>query len=263
MASLIIVMPSVLPNLKILTTTRHDAYLTQTRLTTWLSQQVPQKRTLFVTTTPRAPLSIISRPTQAPGAGGVLVHVEWTSSTPLDLHRADGGLAITKYLFFMGSSFAGTIVALGPPLPKALPPLRDVIRELHVGDKVFGFTPPAAAEGTFRTYLTVQAWAVSKLLPVIHVHASEHNPPVYEGDVNKVMVHEWKEVVELKGTRANLYHEKPEIVPALLEQGVVQPNKQRIIEGKTLRERAQSALNTLRSRAQSAEKLVWRVADNE
>ncbi|KAK3365311.1 chaperonin 10-like protein [Lasiosphaeria ovina] len=384
---------------------------------------VPETHPAVVTTAPRAPLSIISCPTQAPGAGEVLVRVEWTSSTPLDLHRADGGLAITKYPFFMGSSFAGAVVALGPPPPTALPPLRDAIRELHVGDKVFGFTPPAAAEGTFRTYLTVQVWAVSKLLPqskltlqeavtvptnlvtvfevattdfglqlpwpipegweppqaaapiliwgaassvglyavqvfrrwgyrnilavasgkhhdslralgakacfdyrqpdvldkilahvsrlessgpkvpfvldciasteetlrplakiaergtkvaillpVIYVHASEHNPPVYEGDVNKVLVDEWKEGVELRGTRANLYHEKsdffrdhlqPEIVPTLLEQGVVQPNKQRIIEGKTLLERAQNALNTLRSRAQSAEKLVWRVADNE
>jgi hypothetical protein len=58
-------------------------------------------------------------------------------------------------------------------------------------------------------------------------------------------------------------HLQPEIIPALLEQGVVQPNKQRVVEGKTMLERAQKALDLLREQAVSGEKLVWRVADGE
>ena len=49
----------------------------------------------------------------------------------------------------------------------------------------------------------------------------------------------------------------------MLEQGVVQPNKQRVVEGKTLLERAQKALDLLKDQAVSGEKLVWRVADGE
>lgn len=41
----------------------------------------------------------------------------------------------------------------------------------------------------------------------------------------------------------------------------MKPNKQRVIEGKTLLERAQKALDTLRRKEVSGEKLVWRVAD--
>ena len=52
-------------------------------------------------------------------------------------------------------------------------------------------------------------------------------------------------------------------MPQLLGQGVVQPNKQRVIEGKTMLERAQTALDLLREKAISGEKMVWRVAEDE
>jgi hypothetical protein len=52
-------------------------------------------------------------------------------------------------------------------------------------------------------------------------------------------------------------------VPALLEQGVVEPNKLRVVEGKTLLERAQRALDLLREQAVSGERLVWRVAEKD
>jgi hypothetical protein len=58
-------------------------------------------------------------------------------------------------------------------------------------------------------------------------------------------------------------HLQPEIVPALLEQGVVKPNPLKIVEGKTLLERAEAALSLLRNQAPSGEKLVWRVAEEE
>lgn len=50
-------------------------------------------------------------------------------------------------------------------------------------------------------------------------------------------------------------------MPTLLESGIIKPNKQRIVEAETLLERAQKALDLLRERAPSGERLVWRVAE--
>lgn len=57
------------------------------------------------------------------------------------------------------------------------------------------------------------------------------------------------------------WHLQPDIIPFLLREGLVKPNKQRIVEGNTLLERAQRALDLLRERAPSGERLVWRVSD--
>lgn len=54
----------------------------------------------------------------------------------------------------------------------------------------------------------------------------------------------------------------PDIVPALLAKGIVKPNRQRIVEGRTLLERAQKALDALRRKEVSGERLVWRVAED-
>ncbi|KAK1147830.1 hypothetical protein N8T08_000343 [Aspergillus melleus] len=54
-------------------------------------------------------------------------------------------------------------------------------------------------------------------------------------------------------------HLMPDILPTLLAQGAIQPNKQRVIEGKTLLERATTALDTMRSGSVSGERLVWKV----
>jgi hypothetical protein len=45
-----------------------------------------------------------------------------------------------------------------------------------------------------------------------------------------------------------------------LAEGVIKPNRQKIVEGETLLERAQNALNMLRKKEASAERLVWRVS---
>jgi hypothetical protein len=50
-------------------------------------------------------------------------------------------------------------------------------------------------------------------------------------------------------------------MPAMLAQGIVKPNKQRIVEGPTLLARAQAALDILRQKKISGERLVWKVAD--
>ena len=61
----------------------------------------------------RAPLEIRKLPTVAPVESEVLVRVEWTASTPLDLHQNDGGLLVT-HPQVLGGSLAGTVVEVGP-----------------------------------------------------------------------------------------------------------------------------------------------------
>jgi hypothetical protein len=46
-----------------------------------------------------------------------------------------------------------------------------------------------------------------------------------------------------------------------LRDGVVSPNRYRVVEGATAVERAQNALDILRRRDVSGERLVWRVAE--
>lgn len=57
------------------------------------------------------------------------------------------------------------------------------------------------------------------------------------------------------------YHLQPDIMYTMLKERIVEPNNQKIIEGKTLLERAQKAINALRRREASGERLVWRVSD--
>lgn len=376
-------------------------------------ENIPETHPAVAIVAARAPLEILNQQTEAPGVGEALIHVEWTSSTPLDLHQADGGLLV-KPPQVMGSSFGGTVAALGPIDP-ANPDSHDP--KLKVGDKVFGFAFRDAREKSHQTYLTTSTYLCSRLptnltleeavavpanlvtafhtitadlelplpwpvqelskeiryspillwgaassvgdyalqvlhhwgyenvlavasgrhherlkalgakatfdysdsnvvqqilsyagtiseaepripyildcigslestlrpltkiaesgakvavmLPVINVHATKDTPPEYEMDVSKSLPDEWKEGVKVMGTRTHFYLRnedfktrlQSEIVPTLLEKGIIQPNKIRIVEGKTLLERAENALSLLRDQAPSGEKLVWRVAD--
>lgn len=123
-------------------------------MATALAPTIPPTHPAVVTTAPRAPLELLEVPTVAPGPGQVLVHVLWTSSTPLDLHQADGGLLIT-HPARMGSSFGGVVAQLGSDPPAHT--------DLRVGDKVFGFTFRNAEEKCHQTYLTTDWYLVSKL----------------------------------------------------------------------------------------------------
>ena len=62
--------------------------------------------------------------TIAPGQGEVRVRVEWTASTPLDLHQADGGLLV-HHPQVLGDGIAGTVVEVGSG-----------VKNLKLGDKV-------------------------------------------------------------------------------------------------------------------------------
>ncbi|KAH8668547.1 chaperonin 10-like protein [Xylariales sp. PMI_506] len=108
---------------------------------------------------------------------------------------------------------------------------------------------------------------VAIMLPVIIKHASEEQIPEYSMEVSSAA--NWAKGVNPRGVRTHFvyrnefFREKlaTEIMPTLLAQGVVRPQRFRIIEGATLLERATKALNELRNGI-SGEKLVWRVSEN-
>lgn len=79
---------------------------------------------VVVTTAARAPLEIHQVPTPEVGEGEVQVRVEWTASTPLDLHQSDGGLLV-QHPQALGSGSAGSVVKVGLG-----------VKNLKVGDKV-------------------------------------------------------------------------------------------------------------------------------
>jgi threonine dehydrogenase-like Zn-dependent dehydrogenase len=108
---------------------------------------------------------------------------------------------------------------------------------------------------------------VAILLPVIVRDSSETEDPVYKMDVQEAT--EWSEGVEATGVRTHFYlqneffkeHLQPDIMYTMLKERIVEPNPQRIVEGETLLERAQKAIDTLRRKEASGERLVWRVSE--
>ncbi|KAF8981042.1 hypothetical protein BGZ52_003343 [Haplosporangium bisporale] len=356
----------------------------------------------------RTPLIEITTPVQPPAAGEVVVHVQWTAASPLDLHRSDGGLLISSYPALQGGGgAAGTIVAIGSG---------GDLKGLQVGDRVSAFAFHGDKEANQQEYITIPAYLASKIpdgiplqaavtvpvnlvtvfhsvtadlelelpwpiqqnwqpkaankpilvwgasssvgifaiqvlrhwrytnvlavssgshhtylkslgatacfdyrktdvvdkildylkdedepkapyildcigslngtleplakiaqrgsrvaimLPVIIKDATEDEEPVYEMEVSKCIPFKWAEGTIVRGVRTHFYLQneffkerlQPEILPTLLAQGIVKPNNQRVVEGATLVERAQNALNLLRSKAVSGEKLVYRVSE--
>jgi threonine dehydrogenase-like Zn-dependent dehydrogenase len=108
---------------------------------------------------------------------------------------------------------------------------------------------------------------VAILLPVVVRDSSETEDPVYEMDVEKAA--EWSQGVEAAGVRTHFYpqneffkeHLQPDIMYTMLKEKIVEPNPQRFIEGETLLERAQKAMDALRRKEASGERLVWRVSE--
>lgn len=99
----------------------------------------------------KAPLAIIQVPTIKPVGKQVRVHVEWTASTPLDLHQNDGGLLV-KHPQVLGDGTAGTVVETGPD-----------VKRLAIGDKVFGFTWRSQAEKAYQEFCTAEEWLFAKV----------------------------------------------------------------------------------------------------
>ena len=99
--------------------------------------------TAVVTVATRAPLELRQVLTVQPSEGEVRVRVEWSASTPLDLHQADGGLLV-QHPQVLGDGIAGTVVEVGPG-----------VERLKLNDKVFGFAFGSQKEKAHQTYATV------------------------------------------------------------------------------------------------------------
>ena len=95
------------------------------------------------------------------------------------------------------------------------------------------------------------------MLPVTVREATPGTTPEYEMDVTKCA--DWTEGVDVIGVRTHFYpdnkflweHLQSDIMPKCLEMKIVEPNDQVIVEGKTLLERAEKALDILRRKAVS------------
>jgi NADPH:quinone reductase-like Zn-dependent oxidoreductase len=96
-------------------------------------------------------LGTIQAPTVTPTGDQVRVRVEWTASTPFDLHQADGGLMVT-HPHILGDGAAGTVVEVGPEAQR-----------LQVGDKVFGFVWRSQEEKAHQEYCTTNEWLFAKV----------------------------------------------------------------------------------------------------
>ncbi|KAI9362006.1 chaperonin 10-like protein [Zopfochytrium polystomum] len=99
-----------------------------------------------------APLELRQVPTRDPAHGEVLMRVEWVASTPLDLHRADGGLLRPEAgaPVILGSSAAGTVVAVGPGVDDGR-------------FAVFGFAFQRDEHRSQQEFVTVPAWTLGRL----------------------------------------------------------------------------------------------------
>lgn len=104
-----------------------------------------------VTMGPGLPLEIHNVPTATPIGDQVRVKCEWTASTPLDLHQADGGLLVNPPQV-LGDGIAGTVVEVGPDASK-----------YKVGDKVFGFTWRNQAEKCHQEFVVAPEFLFGKL----------------------------------------------------------------------------------------------------
>lgn len=93
-----------------------------------------------VTVTPSGPLEILNVPTATPEGNEVKILVEWTASTPLDMHQATSHLLVNPPQI-LGDGLAGTVAAVGPD-----------VRRYKPGDKVFGFTWRNAKEKVHQLY---------------------------------------------------------------------------------------------------------------
>ena len=88
----------------------------------------------IVTVAKGAPLEILQVPTIDPVEDEVQVRVEWTASTPLDLHQNDGGLLV-KHPQVLGDGVAGPVVKTGPG-----------VKKLKTGDMVYYNIPSGMAD---------------------------------------------------------------------------------------------------------------------
>ncbi|KAM0327519.1 hypothetical protein ACHAQA_005809 [Verticillium albo-atrum] len=152
----------------------------------------------------------------------------------------------------------------------------DVVEQIrsHLGGEAVPYVIDCIGHltGTLQpiTKLAGRGSKVAVMLPVIIRDASETEAPEYQmTSPAELAVGTWAEGVEVAGVRTHFYLQdeefkdkmQSEIVPTLLEQGVVRPNPHRVVEGKDLLERVNNGLRLLRNKEVSGEKLVLRVSE--
>ncbi|KAK0118185.1 hypothetical protein ONS95_012490 [Cadophora gregata] len=114
-----------------------------------------QTHAAVVTVAIGAPLEIKQLPTLKPKGDEVLVENLWTASTPLDLHQNDGGVLVS-HPQVLGDGVAGVVAELGPD-----------VKDLKVGDKVFGFAWRTQSEKGHQIYPLIPRYLLG-LLPPTH-----------------------------------------------------------------------------------------------
>lgn len=121
---------------------------------THTNMSLPQTQTALALAGKRQPLTTVEVPVYAPSSGEVAIHVHWTASTPLDLHRADGGLLVDTYpVQSSGGGISGTIAAIGS----------GDVKGLSVGDRVTSYAWHGGKQSGHQPYATVPANFVSKI----------------------------------------------------------------------------------------------------
>ena len=100
----------------------------------------------------RKPLEAIRVPTVAPEGDEILIRSQFTASTPLDLHRADGGLLMKPGDIF-GSTTVGVVEEVGPR----------AAGRLRVGDRVFGWAFQEPRYKAHQEYVTAPEWMFGKV----------------------------------------------------------------------------------------------------
>ncbi|KAB8301417.1 hypothetical protein EYC80_003286 [Monilinia laxa] len=103
-----------------------------------------------VTAVVGGPLQLLRVPRIAPREGEVRVRVEWTASTPFDLHQNDGGLLVVHPQVWE-DSVAGTVVEVGG------------VGGLGVGDWVFGFAWREQKEKAHQEFVTLPSFLLGKI----------------------------------------------------------------------------------------------------
>ncbi|KAK7937363.1 uncharacterized protein PG986_014231 [Apiospora aurea] len=112
----------------------------------------PRSHTAVAFVGARQPLEAIRVPTAAPEGDEILIRSQFTASTPLDLHRADGGLLMQPGAIF-GSTTAGVVEATGPATSG----------RLRAGDRVFGWAFQKPQYRAHQEYVTAPEWMFGKI----------------------------------------------------------------------------------------------------
>lgn len=112
----------------------------------------PRTHTAVTFVAARQPLAAARVPTASPQGDEILIRSRFTASTPLDLHRADGGL-LQKPGDIFGSTTAGVVEEVGP----------GASGRLSVGDRVFGWAFQEKRYRAHQEFVTAPEWMFGKV----------------------------------------------------------------------------------------------------